>query len=207
MKTKVIFAVGLLTGMLIILVMIFVSNSMRSKHIEPALDFASNIDTLRRPPLPADPFQLSYGSTDYQWEIQQPGEEAISLEEFKGNVLFVNLWATWCGPCLQEFPEIEGLMERFEQDQDVAFLLVTDESVGLVEDFLNEPGFGLEFNTLPFYSSQERRPPILSSLTYPTTYIFDKSGELRYRYTGLVQWNTEPVETFIRSLQANPVQG
>ncbi len=62
-----------------------------------------------------------------------------SLADLKGKVAFINLWATWCGPCRMELPYVEKLRERLKDRKDVLILtLNTDEEVGRVEPFMKE---------------------------------------------------------------------
>ena len=62
-----------------------------------------------------------------------------SLADLKGKVAFINLWATWCGPCRLELPYVEKLREQLKGRKDVVVLTLNiDEDVGLVQPFVNE---------------------------------------------------------------------
>ena len=62
-----------------------------------------------------------------------------SLSDLKGKVAFINLWATWCGPCRMELPYVQKLREQMKDKKDVLILtLNTDEEVGMVEPFMKE---------------------------------------------------------------------
>src|SRR5690554_844985 len=63
---------------------------------------------------------------DYAWRIRPLDDEPIALEEFRGRVLFINAWASWCTSCIREMASIERLHDRIV-DTDVAFLLVAVE--------------------------------------------------------------------------------
>ncbi len=62
-----------------------------------------------------------------------------SLADLKGKVAFINLWATWCGPCKEELPYVQKLREKLKDRKDVVILTLNiDEEVGLVEPFMKE---------------------------------------------------------------------
>ena len=63
--------------------------------------------------------------------LQRLDGSEVSLSEFQHKILFVNYWATWCAPCVEEMPSIESLAERF-LDADVAFLLISEEPADTV---------------------------------------------------------------------------
>ena len=87
-----------------------------------------------------------FGRADYSWRIRPLEGEETTLESFRGEVLFINLWASWCTPCVRELGSIERLQNRVA-DSDIRFLVVaadllpfalldTKQWIGLVTDDL-----------------------------------------------------------------------
>lgn len=144
--------------------------------------------------LPPPPFPQQESLTGIEWKLQGLEGEETSLSAFEGKVLFVNLWATWCGPCVVEMPSIQRLYEQFAQE-DVAFLLVSDEAPDLVEKFAREQGW-----ELPLYISDDEKPSAFESLGIPATFILDRKGRIVFRHVGSARWDDETSVRFLSDL-------
>ena len=144
--------------------------------------------------LPPPPFPQQESLFGVEWRFQSLDGEETSLTAFEGKVLFVNLWATWCGPCVVEMPGIQRLYERFPQE-DVAFLLVSDEPPDVVREFVQEKGW-----KLPLYVSDDQRPSAFETLGIPATFILDRTGRIVFRHVGSAAWDDESSVLFLTEL-------
>ena len=108
--------------------------------------------------------------------------EAIDLGELKNKTVFVNFWATWCKPCIQEMPTIENAQAQL-QGKDVVFLLASNESVEQIESFKGKRKFQLRF-------VQVQNLEALNIQALPATYIFNPQGELIFSEVGYRMWDT-----------------
>lgn len=140
------------------------------------------------------PFPQQESLTGMEWKLQSLDGVETSLSAFEGKVLFVNLWATWCGPCVVEMPGIQRLYEQFPRE-DVAFLLVSDEPPDVVEEFVDEKGW-----KLPLYVSDEERPSAFDSRGIPATFILDRTGRIVFRHVGSAAWDDESSVRFLTEL-------
>lgn len=140
------------------------------------------------------PFPQQESLTGTEWKLRSLDGEETSLSAFEGKVLFVNLWATWCGPCVVEMPGIQRLYEQFPRE-DVAFLLVSDEPPDVVEEFVDEKGW-----KLPLYVSDEERPSAFDSRGIPATFILDRTGRIVFRHVGSAAWDDESSVHFLTEL-------
>ena len=140
------------------------------------------------------PFPQEESLADVEWKFQSLDGEETSLSAFEGKVLFVNLWATWCGPCVVEMPSIQRLYEQFPQE-DVAFLLVSDERPDVVEEFVQEKGW-----ELPLYVSKDEKPSAFKTLGIPATFILDREGRIVFRHVGSAAWDDESTVRFLTEL-------
>jgi len=109
--------------------------------------------------------------------------QAVNMELYKGKTLFINFWATWCKPCLQEMPSIQRMMEKIKAE-DIVFLFASDETSEQIEDFKKR-------NNYPFQYVQAENIEELKIMALPTTYIFHKSGKLVYNEMGYRQWDDQ----------------
>lgn len=107
-----------------------------------------------------------------------------SLRGLKGKVVFINLWATWCGPCLVEMPTIYKLRQTFKDREDLVFLMVD------VDGKLDKAKHWMEKKEidLPVYGMASQIPIELFSGSIPTTFIVDKQGRFVGRQVGAANY-------------------
>jgi thiol-disulfide isomerase/thioredoxin len=109
------------------------------------------------------------------------------LSDYRGKVVLVNFWATWCEPCRDEMPSMQRLKERFENDRRGAVVILAvnyAESAASVDKFLKT--VRLDFPVLldPFSEvSRHWKPGIL-----PATYLVGRDGRIHYRALGELDW-------------------
>ncbi len=130
-----------------------------------------------------------------QFKLTRLDGSTIKLADFRGKVILVNFWATWCGPCLVEKPLLEKTMEKYQNDPEVVFLaLSTDEDRSLVEPFLKKHQFKLPVAFADYLNEYYAVDSI------PTTMIFDRQGQVSFRQAGfnpnldLVAWLSQKIE-------------
>ncbi|NME36174.1 MULTISPECIES: TlpA disulfide reductase family protein [Fusobacterium] len=115
------------------------------------------------------------------FSLKDQYEVTHNLEEYKGKVVFLNFWATWCPPCRKEMPEIEELYKEYgENKKDVIFLGVNNEKKENVVKFLKENNY--TFPTIFEGSEKISRQYFISA--YPTSFVIDKEGNVYGYVTG-----------------------
>ncbi len=134
------------------------------------------------------------GEADLGWSVRTLDGEVVRLEELRGRPLFVNVWATWCPPCVAELGSIRALMDALE-GSDVAFLLVSPEDVGTVAPFVEGLGY-----PLPVAVEHTRMPGSWGVAALPTTVVVDRAGRIVLRHRGAADWSQEAVRAFLASL-------
>ena len=124
-------------------------------------------------------------------------DEPIALSDFKGKVVVVNFWATWCPPCRYEMPSMQRAWQKL-QDKDVMMLAV---HVGGKSDkiwaFVGE--YGITFPVLIDGKSKVADAWPLKGL--PTTFVIDPKGRIAYRAIGGREWDDEELLKTIYALQ------
>ena len=98
-----------------------------------------------------------------------------SLENYKGKVIFLNFWATWCPPCKKEMPDVENIYKEYgENKKDVVILGVNSEKENEVKKFLKDKGY--TFPTLIDENSEVMRKYFIQA--FPTSFVIDKEGNV-----------------------------
>lgn len=122
--------------------------------------------------------------SNYQWQLKDATGKTVSLEAYKGKIVFINFWATWCPPCIAEMPSIQKLYVDY-QDK-IVFLFVT------TDPFEKANAFMLKENlTLPVYQSVTNPPLEMESSTIPATYLIDQQGNIIVAKIGTANWNSD----------------
>ncbi|TJZ63465.1 TlpA family protein disulfide reductase [Sphingobacterium olei] len=123
----------------------------------------------------------------------------INTADLKGKVVFINFWATWCPPCRAEMPSIEKLYKKFENNDQIVFLIVEIENdVDGTKKFLSEQKL-----SLPIFYPNSEIPSAWLGGSIPTTVILDKTGKIAVRKEGMYDYSTKEVEEFIANLINN----
>ncbi len=125
----------------------------------------------------------------------------VSLTDFRGKVVFVNVWATWCPPCREEMPSMQKLYERFKNEE-FKILAVSIDSNGreAVAPFMEKLNL-----TFPALLDPESKMWGLYGLTgVPESFIMDREGLVVKKIVGAIDWAAQDVFRFFQELIKNP---
>ncbi len=117
--------------------------------------------------------------------------ETVSISDFRGQVVLVNFWATWCGPCRLEMPAIQ---EQFESTDLVVLAVNFDESPAQVQAFVDE--LGLTFTTL--LDPGGKIQLLYQVRGYPTSYFVDEEGTIQILHIGFM--NEDQLDGYMRDM-------
>ena len=127
--------------------------------------------------------------------------KALSLADLKGQVLVVNLWATWCAPCKQEMPTLAKLQAAYEGKP----VKVVAISIDRLADTQAAKDFIAQNAPLAFYQEASMELPFLfqpEAQGFPTTLLYDKAGLERARVVGEADWSTPEAKAVVDRLLA-----
>ncbi|MBV7316964.1 TlpA disulfide reductase family protein [Shewanella sp. NIFS-20-20] len=151
----------------------------------------------------AKPMQMT-GFTEMSWargvpdiEMQTVDGNTVNLSDYRGKLVLVNLWATWCPPCIKEIPALIDLKADNQDKQITILSLSIDEDPTLVAPFLDLHGFE-NFETLLDPTTQIEK--IMPANVVPATYMFDGAGNLVGFVRGYMDWDDKTVQPFVDQL-------
>jgi thiol-disulfide isomerase/thioredoxin len=134
---------------------------------------------------------------DFNLQVKDLNGKPINMADYRGKVIFLNFWATWCMPCVAELPSINKLYLQFK-DENVVFLLISNEQLEKVVRYHERKKYDI-----PFYiiDNEGFIPQQYFSQSIPTTFIINKEGKIVKASAGAEDWDDkEFVETLKKML-------
>jgi len=111
----------------------------------------------------------------------------VELKTFKGKVIFINFWATWCGPCKEEMPSMEALYQQYKE-KDFVFLTISVDYGGIkqVKEFIKQNRYTFPVLLDPKCETFD----VFRVKGIPTTLIIDKKGRMIGKAVGPRNWKS-----------------
>lgn len=145
-------------------------------------------------PDPAKPRVL--GQADAEWRLRGLDGATYRFADFNDRVVFLNIWATWCAPCIEEMPTIASLYAALGPER-VAFVIISEEDLETVSRFVERRKY-----PFPVYVKETKLPGVFESPGIPATFIVDRSGRVVFRHFGAADWSTAETRDFLLALAA-----
>jgi peroxiredoxin len=121
----------------------------------------------------------------------------LNLADFKGKVVFLNLWATWCGPCKEEMPAMERLWQRYKGEGLVVIALSMDSGgAKIVKPYIERAKYTYPIGLDPKMEIAQ----LYGAHSVPSTFIIDRSGALRAIALGPRDWDGRASFAFFDAL-------
>jgi cytochrome c biogenesis protein CcmG, thiol:disulfide interchange protein DsbE len=131
---------------------------------------------------PAPDFTLSDGVT------------SVHLANYRGRVILLNFWATWCGPCVEEIP---SLLALHRDRPDLAILAI---SIDGDPDSYSRFIASRHVNLMTVRDPDRRIARLYHSNMWPETYVIDRQGVIRRKFIGTQDWNSPSIRAYLKSL-------
>jgi thiol-disulfide isomerase/thioredoxin len=131
--------------------------------------------------------------------LKTPEGKSVTLSQLKGKVVFLNFWATWCGPCRVEMPGMEALHRRY-REEGLEFVAVDImENAVQVRDFMKNSNYTFPVLLDPHGSVSTS----YGIQALPSTYILDRDGKIIFFALGARNWDTPAIFTAFERLLRN----
>ena len=135
------------------------------------------------------------GSNAPEFTVQD-SDRTVDLNQFHGQIIVLNFWATWCPPCVEEMPSLVE-MQRHMKAKGVTVLAVSiDVDENAYRAFLKQHGVDL----LTVRDPAQKTPALYGTHGWPETFIIDRNGMIRRKFIGAVDWTEPEITDYLSKL-------
>ena len=145
------------------------------------------------PRLPAANNDL--GDAGFDWNVTPIGGKIVPFSSFKGKTIFLNFWATWCGPCVYELPKIQRLYEK-TKGKGVEIMVISWEEPDRVRRYMENAHY-----TFPVYTFVRPAPASYKSEGIPVTFIISPEGKVVHQHLDPDNWDHDVFVNWILSIK------
>jgi cytochrome c biogenesis protein CcmG/thiol:disulfide interchange protein DsbE len=144
------------------------------------------------------PPAIAAGEKAANFKLEALDGSTVSLEDLRGKVVFLNIWATWCGPCREEMPSMETLYDEFRNNKDFVMLAVSQDTKGrgVVAPYVEKNGY--HFKVLLDPENKVGEAYEVSGV--PETFIIDRQGRIVAHHMGAFDWSRPDVKDALKQL-------
>ena len=123
-------------------------------------------------------------------------ERTISLHDYRGKVVVLNFWASWCAPCIEELPSLLE-MQKDMGDHVTVLAVATDQDVDQYRKFLRDH----PMNVITVNDQEQKSSSKYGTTGWPETYIIDRKGIVRRKFVGAVEWTNPEIVAYLEKLR------
>lgn len=133
-----------------------------------------------------EPAMVKVGDPAPDFSLVDLAGKTWVLSELKGQVVFINFWATWCPPCMKELPSMQKLYKTLPGDKFKMLAVLNNDKPAVANFIANQNGF-----TMPILDDSQQLTGSKYAITgLPETFIIDKQGIIREKVIGPAQWDS-----------------
>jgi cytochrome c biogenesis protein CcmG/thiol:disulfide interchange protein DsbE len=126
----------------------------------------------------------------------QDSDHKVTLSQFRGQVVVLNFWATWCPPCVEETPSLVKMQSRMKDKGVVVLAVSIDVDDAAYHKFLKD----YSVNMVTVRDEDQKTASLYGTHGWPESYIIDRNGIIRRKFIGPVEWNSPEVTEFLNKL-------
>ncbi len=141
---------------------------------------------------------VAAGAEAADFTLESLDGTTVSLDRLRGKVVFLNLWATWCGPCRDEMPSMETLFDEFRSRKDFVMLAVSQDTKGraVVAPYVQKNGYHFQILLDP----ENKVGEAYDVSGVPETFIIDRTGRIVAHHMGAFDWSRPDVKEALEEL-------
>lgn len=136
------------------------------------------------------------GPAEYQFTLIDRYGKKLDGVSLKDKVVFINLWATWCPPCIAEMPDIDRLYDQYKDQEGIRFLMISlDDDFSKAIGFVEKKGFDFEI-----YQFASPIPDVYKSQVIPSSFVISPEGKIVVKKQGMAKYNSKSFRNFLQSM-------
>jgi peroxiredoxin len=175
-------------------IVLLIAGQLRDNHRAPNPDqeqASTHGEEQESPPVAA-------GGKAANFKLEALDGSTVSLEQLKGKVVFLNIWATWCGPCREEMPSMETLYDELRTNRDFVMLAVSQDTKGrlVVAPYVEKNGYHFKILLDP----ENKVGEAYDVSGVPETFIIDREGRIVAHHMGAFDWSRPDVKDALKQL-------
>ncbi len=144
------------------------------------------------------PVQVGSRAPEFAARTVDGSNRVRTLDDYRGKVVVLNIWATWCQPCIVEMPSFERLTQQIGDSNLRVVAVSIDDYVGADSVWAFARGLGLTFDILlDSMHTTDRRYQVTG---YPETFVIARDGTIRKKWIGPADWSSEANKALVRDL-------
>jgi len=126
----------------------------------------------------------------------QDSDRAVKLSDYRGQVVVLNFWATWCPPCVEEMPSLVEMQRRMKAKGVTVIGVSVDVDQSAYNRFLKDHNV----NLLTVRDPGQKSSNLYGTFKFPETYVIDRNGVMRRKFIGAVDWTEPEITDFLGKL-------
>jgi len=128
----------------------------------------------------------------------QDADRSVTLSQYRGQVVVLTFWATWCPPCVEETPSLVQMQQKLK-DKGVTVLAVSiDVDEAAYHKYLKD--YHMDAGMVTVRDPGQKSSTLYGTFRWPETYVVDRSGVIRRKFIGAVDWNSREVTDYLSRL-------
>jgi cytochrome c biogenesis protein CcmG, thiol:disulfide interchange protein DsbE len=135
------------------------------------------------------------GSTAPDFTVQD-SREKVTLSQYRGQVVVLNFWATWCAPCVEEIPSLVEMQRRMKSKGVTVIAVSVDVDENAYKQFVKDHNV----NLLTIRDASQKSNQLYGTFKFPETYVVDRNGVMRRKFIGAVDWTAPDITEFLGKL-------
>jgi peroxiredoxin len=139
---------------------------------------------------------LAIGDSAPDFSVPTLDSGSLHLKDFRGQVVVLNFWATWCPPCVEETPSLEQFAEKMRGHGVIVLSVSVDEDPKALLNFIQQ----YHITYLVGRNPDRSLPARFGTVQFPETYIFDQRGMLAEKIANAADWADPRIQNFVLDL-------
>jgi cytochrome c biogenesis protein CcmG, thiol:disulfide interchange protein DsbE len=126
----------------------------------------------------------------------QDSQTKVTLSQFRGQIVVLNFWATWCAPCVEEVPSLVEMQRRMKSKGVTVLAVSVDVDEDAYKSFIKDHNVTL----LTVRDPSQKTNQLYGTFKFPETYVIDRQGIMRRKFIGAVDWTDPDITEFLTRL-------